>query len=365
MRRVWLPLVTPFRTAHGEETDRDLLLIRVEGSGGEAGWGECAALGQPTYTSEYVDGAWDVIRGHLAPRLLAAGDVSGEDVGPALAAIKGHQMAKSALEMAVLDAELRIAGRSLAEHLGATRTMVDAGVAVGMAETIEDLLAEVEGYVAEGYRRIKLKVQPGWDVEPLRAVRKVVGDDLALQADANGSYSMADPDHLAALRALDEFGLLCLEQPLADDDLDGHAQLATQLQTPICLDESITSLRSAVEAIERGACRVINIKPGRVGGYVEARRIHDACLARQVPVWCGGMLESGLARAANLALSSLPGFTMPGDLSASARWFKRDLTEPFVLVDGQLPVPTGPGIGVEPVGYLLTASTKAAERIRP
>jgi O-succinylbenzoate synthase len=253
-------------------------------------------------------------------------------------------MAKAALEMAVLDAELRASGISLAQRLGAVRTSVESGVAVGIADSVAALLDEVGVYLDTGYRRVKLKIRPGWDVEPIAAIRQHFGD-VALQVDANGAYTLADA---TSLGALDPFDLLLIEQPLADDDLAGHAGLARLIETPICLDESITSARVAREAIELGACSVVCIKPGRVGGYLEAARVHDVCRDHDVAAWCGGMLETGLGRAANLALAALPGFTLPGDLSASDRYYARDLTAPFVLVDGHLPVPSAPGIGIAP-----------------
>ncbi len=365
LRRVRLPLVEPFRSARGVETGRDLLLVRVLDATGE-GWGECAALAEPTYTSEYVDGAHDVVRRHLAPRLLAAaagGGLAGGAAGvaPALAPVKGHPMAKAALEMAVLDLELRAAGVTLATRLGGVRDAVDAGVALGILASVDDLVARVARCVEEGYRRVKLKIRPGWDVEPVAAVRSAF-PDLALQVDANGAYTMADAEHLARL---DDLDLLVVEEPLAEGDLAGHAALAARLRTPVCLDESIGSVADAVAAVECGACSVVNVKAGRVGGYLAAVRLHDACRARGVPVWCGGMLESGLARAANVALASLPGFTLPGDLPASARWYAEDLTEPFVLEGGRLRVPTAPGIGREPDPGVLRRRTTAVETLRP
>jgi O-succinylbenzoate synthase len=342
LRRLRLPLVTPFRTSFGTQTERDVLLVRVEGSDSE-GWGECVAMSEPSYSSEYVDGAEHVIRHHLLPRLFALADLDGAAVAPALAAVKGHAMAKAALEMAVLDAELRGAGRSLASHLGAVRHEVDCGVSVGITPSIGELLEAVAGYLDAGYLRVKLKVEPGWDVEPVRAVRER-WPDVLLQVDANTAYSVADWRHLADL---DAFDLLLIEQPLAEDDWAGHVELARRLRTPICLDESITSAPAAAYAISIGACSIVNIKAGRVGGYLEARRVHDVCEASGVPVWCGGMLETGIGRAANVALAALPGFTLPGDTSASARYFRRDVTAPFVLDGGRLAVPNGPGIGVE------------------
>jgi O-succinylbenzoate synthase len=256
--------------------------------------------------------------------------------------IQGHHMAKAAIELAVLDAELRATGQSLATRLGATRTRVPAGVAVGLTGSLTDLLDEVAARVAEGYRRVKLKIHPGWDVEPVLAVRAAF-PDLALQADANGTYRRADGGRLAAL---DEAHLLCLEQPLPADDLVGHAAWGGKMATPLCLDESITSAGDAETALDLGACQVVNIKAGRVGGYLEAVRIHDLCALRDVPVWCGGLLETGVGRTANLALAALPNFSLPGDLSASDRFYRDDVTEAVVLdPDGTIAVPDGPGTG--------------------
>ena len=361
LRRVHLPLVTPFRTSFGTQHERDVLLVRACTSSAE-GWGECVAMEEPLYSSEYVDGADAVIRTHLLPRLFGMDDVRASAVAPTLAAIKGHPMAKAALEAAILDAELRTTGERLVDHLGGVREAVDAGVSVGIMSSIPVLLDAVAGYLDEGYRRIKLKIEPGWDIEPVRAVRERFGDDLLLQVDANTAYTLDDARHLAQL---DPFDLLLIEQPLDEEDVLGHAKLAREIRTPVCLDESITSARLAEAAIELGACSIVNIKPGRVGGYLEARKVHDVCAAHDVPVWCGGMLETGIGRAANVALAALPNFTLPGDTSASSRYFSTDITEPFVLDDGRLRVPTGPGIGVEPLPDVLAACTVATEVIRP
>lgn len=339
-----MPLVAPFVTAHGTTTERDVLLVRAVRDDGVEGWGECAAPSEPTYTSEYVDGAHALLREHAW----------------ALDRVKGHPMAKAAVEAAVLDADLRARGVSLREHLGGTRDRVVAGVAVGAGP---GLLDEVHRRVEEGYRRIKLKVMPGAEIEPVRAVRKEFGDDLLLQVDANGSYAGEDT---SALRLLDEFGLLLIEQPLADDDLAGHARLAHELATPICLDETITSASVAEHALAIGACGIVCVKPGRVGGLGEAVRIHDVCVAAGADAWVGGMLETGLGRAVNLALASMPGFTLPGDISASDRWFSEDLTEPFALEPGGvIRVPNAPGIGVVPRPDVLEARTVSVERLRP
>jgi len=351
LRRVALPLVTPFRTSFGTQTVRDALLVRVMTASGD-GWGECVAGEEPLYSPEYADGAQHVLRHHLVPRLLA---------GAPLEAVRGHPMAKAALSLAVLDADLRAAGRSLAAHLGGTRDAVDVGVSVGIFPSAGELLDQVAAYVDAGYHRVKLKIEPGADVALVRAVRDR-HPDLVLQVDANAAYSLDEAAR--ALKPLDDEHLLLIEQPLAEDDLQGHAALAKALTTPICLDESITSLATATLALDLGACEIINIKPGRVGGYAEAVRIHDECRRRGVPVWCGGMLETGIGRAANLALASLPGFTLPGDISATARYFDADITEPFVLDSGRLAVPTGPGIGVTPDPSALKRLTTSVELIR-
>jgi O-succinylbenzoate synthase len=363
LRRVRMPLIVPFVSAHGREADRDILLIRACTTDAQ-GWGECVALSQPTYSSEYVDAAQHVITNHLLPRLLVDardGQLDAARAAAAMGGVKGHPMAKAAVELALLDAELQEKGISLAAHLGGVREAVDSGVSIGITRGVDDLLELVDGYVAVGYRRVKLKIEPGWDIEPVRIARERIGDRVSLQVDANGSYRLADAEHLAAL---DPFDLLCLEQPLADEDLLGHATLARRLRTPVCLDESITSAHAAEVAIALGACRVVNIKAGRVGGYLEARRIHDVCVAAGVAVWCGGMLETGVGRAANAALASLPGFTLPGDLSASDRYYGRDLTTPFVLDQGRIRVPTGPGIGVSPLDDVLEQVTTSVDYVR-
>jgi O-succinylbenzoate synthase len=350
-----MPLVRPFRTAHGVEHERDVLVLRIATDGAD-GWSECVAPNAPTYTAVWVGGAHAVIREFLGPLILDA-PVSASQVAARLASIEGHPMAKCALETAVLDAQLRTEGRSLASFLGASRSRVECGVAVGITESIDDLLDECGAYLAAGYRRVKLKVRPGWDVEPVAAFRRQFGA-VPLQVDANGAYTLADA---STLGALDEFDLLCIEQPLPADDLAAHAGLARLIATPICLDESITSARAARIAIAAGACSVVCVKPGRLGGSFEALATIDVCRERGVDAWCGGMLETGLGRAANLALAAHPGFTMTGDLAASDRYFARDLTAPFVLDPGELPVPDGPGIGVLPDPDALRELTTSIE----
>jgi O-succinylbenzoate synthase len=359
LRRVAMPLVAPFRTSFGVEYSRDVLLVRAVTPDAE-GWGECVAMSEPLYSSEYVDGAAEVIRRFLIPAIAGMSTVDAAGVETAFAHIKGHPMAKAAVQTAVLDAQLRLAGMSFGSFLGAVRDRVPAGVSVGIMDSIPELLTAVESYLDAGYLRIKLKIEPGWDVAPVRAVRERFGDAIGLQVDANTAYTLADARTLARL---DPFELLLIEQPLPEDDVRGHAALARLIRTPVCLDESITSARAAADAIALGACAIVNIKPGRVGGYLEARRIHDVCAANGIAVWAGGMLETGLGRAANVALAALPGFTLPGDTSASERYFARDITEPFVLDDGYVRVPAGHGIGVDPVPEILAEVTTSTEWI--
>jgi O-succinylbenzoate synthase len=368
LREIRLPLVAPFQTSFGTQTSRRILLVRaeVERDGVVTeGWGECVAGDEPTYSSEYVDGAALVIRSVLAPRLAAVDDQAGlraADVERILGPVRGHPMAKAALEMAVLDAELRAEGGSFAALIGVTRDRIPSGVSVGIHPTMDDLLRTVSGYVDDGYVRIKLKIEPGCDLEPVAAVRDLIGPDVPLQVDANAAYTRQDAGHLAEL---DAFDLLLIEQPLAEDDLLGHAELAKALATPVCLDESITSETVCADAVELGAAEIVNIKAGRVGGYLAARRIHDLCRDRGVPVWCGGMLETGIGRAANAALAGLPGFTLPGDVSASRRFWAQDVvTDPIDVVDGHVAVPTGPGFGFELDREVLDRVTTSSVDLR-
>lgn len=358
LRRIRLSLVAPFETSFGVQTERDILLLKATTSEGE-GWGECVAGEEPTYSSEYVDAAQHVLVHHLLPRLFDQDIADSSDVARLLHAVHGHHMAKSAIEMAVLDAELRARGESFGHFFGAVRPAVDCGVSVGIHPSIGMLLDTVGDYLDQGYRRIKLKVKPGWDLEPVREVRERFGE-VPLQVDANTAYTLAHSTHLAKL---DPFGLLLIEQPLPEDQVLAHAELARIVRTPICLDESITSAQAAGDAIRLDACRIINVKPGRVGGYLEARRIHDLCEAHGIPVWMGGMLETGIGRAGNVAMAAMRNFSLPGDTSASGRYYHRDITEPFVLHDGRLDVPTGPGLGVEIDGEYLEAITYFKETV--
>jgi len=360
LRTINLPLVRPFRTSFGTQTSREVLMLKVTTADGFIGWSECVAMSQPFYSPEYVAGSLDLMKRFLIPTLLQAGEVTAESVAPLLSPFLGSPMAKSAVESALLDAQLRSEERSMAQFLGANKTKIPCGVSVGIAPNISELIEEVSGYVAEGYKRIKLKIEPGWDIEPVREVRRT-WPEIPLQVDANQAYARSDVELLAQL---DQFDLLLIEQPLDEHDILGHAFLAKQVQTPICLDESITSLRAAEDALALKATTVINIKPGRVGGYLEAVKIHDLCVNEGIPVWCGGMLETGIGRAANVALAALPGFILPGDTSASSRFYRQDITEPFVMEDGFLVVPTGVGIGREPDIEFLELITSHKEVIR-
>jgi o-succinylbenzoate synthase len=360
LRRIHMPLVAPFETSFGVQSERDILLLKAITTEGD-GWGECVATEEPTYSSEYVDAAQHVLVHHLLPRLFQHARLTADDVAVILKPVHGHQMAKAAIEMAVLDAQLRSRGESFAQHFGAVKAEVDCGVSVGIHGSIASLLQTVGDYLDQGYRRIKLKIKPGWDLEPVRAVRERFGDVL-LQVDANTAYSISDAKHLAEL---DAFDLLLIEQPLPEEQVLAHAELARVVRTPICLDESITSAQAAADAIQLGACRIINIKPGRVGGYLEARRIHDLCAEKGIPVWMGGMLETGLGRAGNVAMAAMPNFTLPGDTSASDRYYDRDITEPFVLREGRLKVPAGPGLGVEVDQEFLEEITHSVQTVQP
>jgi o-succinylbenzoate synthase len=364
LREVSLPLVRPFRTSFGEEKEKRAILVRAVLSthGGEVeGWGECVASPDPLYSEEWLEGSWLVLREYLCPAVLGGGgfeDVS--NVERRLRTIRGHPMAKAGVVAAVLDGWLRTRGESLAAFLGGVRDRVPCGVSVGIAPTIEALLQEIHGYLALGYQRIKLKIEPGRDLSVIAAVRAAL-PDTPLSVDANAAYDLGS---VSLFEALDELALLMIEQPLGHDDLLDHARLQARLRTPICLDESIRSEHDAALAIQLGACRVINIKPGRVGGVLEAKRVHDVASKSDMPVWIGGMLETGVGRAPNVALAALAAVGFPGDTSASDRYFPEDITDPFVLSpDGTMAVPSGPGIGVVPRVDRLQACTTRVESL--
>jgi len=353
LHHIALELVHPFETSFGRETVRPCILVSVHADG-LVGWGECVAGAGPWFFYETVETAWHVLRDFLIPAVLGQEVTSPADVVALFPPIRGHPMARAALENAVWDLLARARGVSLAQMLGGARGRVAVGVSVGIEPSLGALLERVESHVAEGYGRVKLKIKPGWDVEVVRAVRER-WPDLPLQVDANAAYTLGD---MPVFRELDSLGLLLIEQPLHHEDLVEHARLQARLRTPICLDESVRSPEHARWALEIGACRVINIKVGRVGGLTAARRIHDLCAERGVPVWCGGMLETNVGRAANVALAALPNFTLPADISASARYYRQDIAEPdFVLnEDSTISVPTGPGLGVGVVPERLSAT---------
>ncbi|MDQ1135381.1 O-succinylbenzoate synthase [Microbacterium sp. SORGH_AS 1204] len=359
LRVLQIPLVSPFTTSFGTETVREVIVVAAE-TGDGRGWGEVVTMAAPLYSSEYTESAWDVLARYLAPALLERRTLSPEEVPGILHPFVGHRMAKAGLELAIIDAALRAEGRSFAQYLGAERDRVPSGVSVGIQRDPQALVDVVGGYLDEGYVRIKIKIKPGRDVDDTAAVRAAF-PSIPLQVDANSAYTLQDADTLVEL---DRFDLLLIEQPLQEDDLVDHATLAARLRTPVCLDESIVSDKAAADALALGSAAILNIKAGRVGGYLEAVAIHDRALAAGVPVWCGGMLETGIGRAANAALAALPGFTLPGDISASARFYDRDIvTEPAVLDDGYVRVPTGPGLGVEIDETALDAFTVRRERL--
>lgn len=348
---VRLPLLRPFRTSFGTLTHKEAILVRTVGDDGVEGWGECAVAEDPLYSEEWNAGAWLVLRDYLAPAALEGRPSS----------IKGHPMTRTAMEVALLDLRLRREEVSLASHLGATRDRIVCGVSLGIEESVDELLGQVERFTADGYRRIKLKIEPGWDLEPVAAVRDAF-PGAALSVDANAAYGPGDVDRLSQLDAL---ALDYLEQPLPKDHLLAHADLQRRLETPICLDETLTSPHVTEEAIRLDACRIVNLKVGRVGGIEASRRIHDLVVDRRVPMWCGGMLETGVGRAVNLALAAMPGFTLPGDTSGSDRYFEHDLTHPFrVDPDGTMAVPSEPGIGVSPLPEVLREVAVERELVR-
>ena len=359
-RVIGLPLVTPFRTSFGTQNDRRILLVRAITDEGD-GWGECVSGDDPLYSSEYVESSHHVMIHHLVPRLLRndGGPMHATDVARLLEPVKDHRMAKAAIEAAVLDAQLRANDMPLSTAIGSVVDRVPSGVSVGIHDDIDALVRTIGGYLDEGYVRIKLKIEPGSDIEPVRVLRETFGDAVPLQVDANTAYTRDDGPHLAKL---DRFGLLLIEQPLPEDDVTGHAIIAKQVGTPICLDESIVSARAAVDAIEREACSIINIKAGRVGGYLEAVKVHDVCQERGIRVWCGGMLETGIGRAMNLALAALPNFTVTGDVSASERFWARDIVhDPIVLDHGHVVLRTGPGTGVDLDHAFIESVTLSSE----
>ncbi len=344
IHHISMPLVHRFETSMHVEQERECILIHVEGDGHE-GWGECVAQKVPWYSYESIGTAWHVLEDFLVPAVLGRELEAPSAFPERVMGIKGHPMAKAGLELALWDLAGQIGGESLSEMLGGERTQVEVGVSIGIQDDVETLLNVVRDHLSEGYRRIKLKIKPGMDLEYVEAVREA-HPDLPLQVDANAAY---DAHQSKIFKDMDRFALMLIEQPFPEEDIQAHAELQAQVSTPVCLDESIRSVTMARQALDLDACRIINIKAGRVGGLTEAVKIHDLCSARNIPVWCGGMLETGIGRASNLALASLPRFTLPGDISATDRYYEVDVANPrFELnSDGTIGVPTEPGLGVD------------------
>jgi O-succinylbenzoate synthase len=366
LRLLRLPLVRFFETSFGRIYERPFLLVTVDG-GGVSGLGECVADANPFYSSETTLTAWHVLAEFIGPMIVGREFEHPRDIYPALHGVRGHNMAKAAIEMAAWDLYARQQGVPLCDVLGGAPEVVARGIAsgvsIGIQDSLEQLAERVEVELAAGYQRIKVKIKPGWDLEAVEMIRTRFGD-VPLMVDANAAYTLADAAHLAEL---DRFSLMMIEQPLDYDDISDHALLQTRIQTSICLDESLHTVKLAREAIDARACRIINIKPGRVGGHRQAIELHDLAAGHHIPVWHGGMLESGIGRAHNIHLSTLPNFTLPGDVAASRRYFSPDLIEPGIDVrpDGTIAVPTGPGIGVNVVHDRVEAATEQRLELRP
>ncbi|GED69018.1 o-succinylbenzoate synthase [Brevibacillus reuszeri] len=343
LQQLNMPLRFRFETSFGSTSIKDFLLVSVY-SEGEVGYGESVAMPNPYYNEETTETVWHMLERYLIPQLLSTPIEAPEDVDRLFAPIRRNNMAKAALEGAVWDLYSKKKGISLAKALGGEKSIIDVGISIGIEPTVKQVLEKVERHLGEGYKKIKVKIKPGFDVDVVRAIRETFGDDVPLMADANSAYTM---EHLDIMKELDQYNLIMIEQPLAHDDIIDHAKLQKELRTPICLDESIHNVEDARKAIELGSCGIINIKVGRVGGLTESKRIHDYCQAQDIPVWCGGMIESGVGRAHNIAITTLPNFTIPGDTAASSRYWEEDIVEPGVelVAPGQLAVPESPGIG--------------------
>jgi O-succinylbenzoate synthase len=362
MREIRLRLRHFFETSFGRTVERRILLVRVLDREGAEGWGECTAGEGPFYSEEWIDGAWEVTRDFLAPMVLGREAAAAAEVGQLMSRVRGHRMAKAAIETACWDLEARRLGVPLWRHLGGTRAEIPCGVSIGIQDSPAELLDKIGRELRDGYQRIKIKIKPGWDRDVVAAVRAEF-PDILLMVDANSAYTLADAP---LFRALDAYRLLMVEQPLAHDDMYDHARLQEQIETPVCLDESVRSHEDARKALALGACRIVNVKLGRVGGHAEARRVEEVCRRGGVPVWCGGMLESGVGRAHNVAMATLGGFTLPGDVSASARYWEEDIIEPPVTVTprGTIHAPDAPGIGFEVNLRRVEALTVRAETLK-
>ena len=362
LREIELPLKWPFETSFGRTTRRRIMIVRVFDESGAFGYGECTAAEDPFYNHETIDTAWIIVTKYVTPILAAAHVERADQVNDALARIRGNRMAKGAVEAAIWDLEARLADKPLWRHIGGSREEIACGVSIGLQQNIQALLEKVAREVQAGYQRIKIKIKPGQDVLLVEAVRSKF-PDIRLTVDANSAYSLADID---LLKQLDQYKLMMIEQPLAPGDIVDHAKLQRELDTPLCLDESILTVEDARKADELGSCRIINVKLGRVGGHAEARAIQKFCADRGTPVWCGGMLESGIGRVHNIAMSTLAGFNLPGDVSASARYWEEDIIEPEVTVSsrGTIAVPEGIGIGYEVNERRVESLVKRREELR-
>jgi o-succinylbenzoate synthase len=361
LRQISMPLVHFFETSFGRTTDRHMVLVEAQCEGA-SGWGEVTAGENPFYNEEWIESAWLILRDYVTPRVIGREVAGPDDIAPLSAHIRGHNMARGGLEAAVWDLAARLEGVPLWKKIGGgARQEIPCGVSLGIHDTVDALLARIERELADGYQRIKLKIKPGWDVDVVRRVRERF-PSIKLSVDANSAYMLADADHL---RRLDEFYLMMIEQPLSHDEIVDHAELQAKLATPICLDECIRSAHHAQQAIRLRACGIINIKLGRVGGFREAKRVHDVAQAAGIPVWCGGMLEGGIGRAHNIALSTLPNFTLPGDVSASKRYWKRDIIQPAVEVSpqGTIAIRDEPGFGYPLDLDFIRSITVREERI--
>src|ERR1700731_1061690 len=361
LREIQMPLVHFFETSFGRIYSRRILLVTVEGEGA-GGWGECVAGEDPFYSSEWIESAWPTMTQYLIPALLGKRLESARDCPSLFAKVRGHRMAKAAIENALWDAEAVQKRQPLWKLLGGTRREIPCGVSIGIQDSVEQLLEKIQIELAAGYRRIKVKVKPGWDVNVLEKIRSRWAD-ITLSCDANSAYTLDQVEHM---RKFDQFNLLMIEQPLWNDDIYYHARLQKELRTSICLDESIVSVRSAAFAVETSACRIINVKVGRVGGFSEALKIHDICQAQKIPVWCGGMLETGIGRAHNIALSTLENFSLPGDVSASKRYWREDIIDPEVEVssEGMIQIFDQPGAGYQVREDLVEKLTVKKERLK-
>lgn len=361
-REIRLGLVHFFETSFGRTTERRIILVRAVCEDGAEGWGECTAGEGPFYSEEWTETAWPTIKFFLAPLVVGKAIENASGVRDALRRVRGHRMAKAAIETACWDLEARRAGVPLWRHLGGVRAEIPCGVSIGIQESVEALLEKIERELSAGYQRIKIKIKPGWDLKILESVRRRF-PNIKLMADANSAYTLRDAQ---LFHAMDEFDLMMIEQPLAHDDILDHAKLQAEIRTPLCLDESIRSVRDARHALDVKACRIINIKLGRVGGHTEAREVEEEARRREIPVWCGGMLESGIGRAHNIAMSTLSGFTLPGDVSSSARYWDEDIIDPPVMVTerGTIKAPETPGIGFEIRRERVDALTVRREEIR-